>query len=187
VLGLKGSGRRRLTYANVTSTVALMIAVSGGTAFAASHLITGKQIAKGTITATNVKNGSLLSKDFKKGQIPKGATGATGATGAAGAAGAAGTAIAYGTMVINATGNPAFTPGAVGFTSVTEPTPGIFCIAIPAGATGIGPIVSDAGGSLAAIYAQASPQQCPGQYEVAQQNNGAPAPTNGQGFNIMVP
>ena len=72
-MGLKGSGRRRLTYANVTSTIALFIAVSGGTAFARQHLITGKQIAKGTITATNIKNGSLLSKDFKKGQIPKGA------------------------------------------------------------------------------------------------------------------
>jgi len=184
-VGLKGSGRRRLTYANVTSTIALMIAVSGGTAFAASKLITGKQIAKGTITATNVKNGSLLSKDFKKGQIPKGATGATGATGGTGATGAAGTAIAYGTMTVNGTGNPAFLAGAVGFTSVTEPSTGIFCIAIPAGATGIGPVLSDAGGNLAAVYAQVSPQQCAGQYEIALQTG--TAPTNGQGFSIMVP
>jgi hypothetical protein len=181
VSGHQGSGRRRLTYANVTSTIALFIAVSGGTAFAASKLITGKQIAKNTITATNIKSGSLLSKDFKKGQIPKGATGATGATGAAG------TAIAYGTMTINATGNPAFLPGAVGFTSVTEPSAGIFCINIPAGATGIGPIVSDAGGNLTAIYAQVSPQQCAGQYEIAQQANSANPPGNGQGFSIMVP
>src|ERR1700727_2800463 len=95
VLGQKGSGRRRLTYANVTSTIALMIAVSGGTAFAASHLITGKQIAKGTITAANVKSHSLLASNFKKGQIPAGRRGAAGPQGAAGAPGAAGTSGGY--------------------------------------------------------------------------------------------
>jgi hypothetical protein len=170
----------------VTSTIALMIAVSGGTAFAASKLITGKQIAKGTITATNIKNGSLLSKDFKKGQIPKGASGASGATGATGATGAAGSAIAYGTMTINATNNPAFAPGAVGFTSVTEPSAGIFCVAIPAGASGINPVLSAVGGSATAAYAQVSPQQCSGQYEIAQEVSGG-NPTNGNGFSIMVP
>jgi hypothetical protein len=184
VSGHQGSGRRRLTYANVTSTIALMIAVSGGTAFAASHLITGKQIAKGTITAANIKSHSLLSSNFKKGQIPTGPTGATGATGASGATGAAGTAIAYGTMTINATGNPAFAPGAVGFTSVTEPSSGTFCIAIPPGASGINPVLSDVGGNLAGVYAQVSPQQCSGQYEIFSENG---APGNGQGFSIMIP
>jgi hypothetical protein len=106
-----------MTYANVASTIALMIAVSGGTAYAASHLITGKQIAKSTITSANIKPHSLLVSNFKKGQIPAGSKGATGAAGAAGAPGAAGaagapgaagSAIAYGDLSLNAAGNPAF-------------------------------------------------------------------------------
>jgi hypothetical protein len=188
VSGHQGSRRKRLTYANVTSTIALMIAVSGGTAFAATHLITGKQIAKGTITATNIKSRSLLATSFKKGQIPagaKGATGATGSTGSTGAAGAAGTAIAYGTMLINGSGNPAFNAGAVGFTTVTEPQANIYCVAIPAGATGIQPIISDFGGNNDAVFSFASPQQCPGEYEVAQESGTAVG--NGQGFVIMIP
>ena len=72
MLGQQGTGRRRLTYANVTSTIALMIAVSGGTTFAASHLITGKQIAKGTITAANVKSHSLLASNFKRDRSRRG-------------------------------------------------------------------------------------------------------------------
>jgi hypothetical protein len=185
VSGHQGSRRKRLTYANVTSTIALMIAVSGGTAFAATHLITGKQIAKGTITAANVKSHSLLVTNFKKGQIPAGATGATGAAGAAGAAGAKGSAIAYGTMLINGSGNPAFGTGAVGFTTVTEPQANIYCVAIPAGATGIQPIISDAGGSNNAVFSLASPQQCSGEYEVAQESGTAIG--SGDGFVIMIP
>ena len=43
--------RPRLSYANVVATLALIIAIGGGSAYAASRLVTGKQIAKGTITA----------------------------------------------------------------------------------------------------------------------------------------
>jgi hypothetical protein len=81
---------RRLTYANVVATLALMIAISGGTAYAASRLITGKQIAKGAITAKNIKKHSLSSVVFKKGTIRRGKAGATGASGATGATGATG-------------------------------------------------------------------------------------------------
>jgi hypothetical protein len=84
VFELKGSIRKRVTYANVASTIAVVIAISGGTAYAASHLITGKQIAKSTITSANVKSHSLLASNFKKGQIPAGATGPMGPQGAAG-------------------------------------------------------------------------------------------------------
>jgi hypothetical protein len=77
--------------------LALFIAL-GGTATAAT-LINGKNIKKGTVTSKQVKDRSLLAKDFKAGQLPKGAkgdTGATGSTGAAGAAGASGAAAAKG-------------------------------------------------------------------------------------------
>ena len=70
---LTGPGRlmRRLTYANVVATLALIIAIGGGSAYAASRLVTGKQIAKGTITGANIKQSTLTSGLFKKGFIPK--------------------------------------------------------------------------------------------------------------------
>jgi hypothetical protein len=100
-----GGWRRHLSYSNVAATLALVFAMGGGTAIAAQKLITGSEIAKGTISAANIKKHSLEATDFKAGQLPRGATGATGAPGAAGAPGPAG---------------PAGTPGAAG----TAGTPG---------------------------------------------------------------
>ena len=50
--------RSRLTYANVTATLALVIAVAGGTAYAAD-----------TIGSDDVINNSLASVDFKNNQV----------------------------------------------------------------------------------------------------------------------
>ena len=72
-----GSGR----YANVTSTIALVVAL-GGTSYAAIKL------PRNSVTSQTVKDKSLLSKDFKTGQLPAGKRGAAGAQGAAGIAGA---------------------------------------------------------------------------------------------------
>ena len=47
-------------------------------------------------------------------------------------------------------------------------------------------MLSALGGSLLAVYAQVSPQQCSGQYEIAQQISGG-NPANGHGFTIMIP
>jgi hypothetical protein len=184
VLGDNGSGRRRLTYANVTSTIALILAISGGTAFAASHLITGKQIARGTITAANVKSHSLLSSNFKKGQIPAGPRGATGPQGAAGAAGSS---IAYGDLGLNGNGNPQFDPTlSKGFTSASSPSAGIYCIPYPAGvSTNIPLEISDTGNETA-HWNQVANGQCGGSgYEVA--NISAAQGLSGGGLNIVVP
>jgi hypothetical protein len=54
-----GGWRRQLSYSNVAATLALVFAMGGGTAVAAQQLITGGQIAKGTITAGNIKDHSL--------------------------------------------------------------------------------------------------------------------------------
>jgi hypothetical protein len=54
--------RSRLTYANVTATLALMIAVAGGTAYAAD-----------TIGSSDVIDNSLLSADLKNNQAVKSA------------------------------------------------------------------------------------------------------------------
>jgi hypothetical protein len=67
--------RRRLSYANVTATLALVFAMSGG-ALAANHYL---------INSTKQINPKVLTK-------LKGNTGKTGATGAAGATGATGAA-----------------------------------------------------------------------------------------------
>jgi hypothetical protein len=86
--------RKRLTYANVVSTVCLFV-VLGGTATAASKLLTGKQIKNGSITGVDVKNRSLLSKDFKAGQLPSGPQGPAGAQGVPGPQGPSGPSDAY--------------------------------------------------------------------------------------------
>jgi hypothetical protein len=84
---------RRLTYANVIATLALFIAL-GGTSFAAVKLgrgsVTSPNIAKNAVTSTKVKDHSLLSADFKAGQLPKGAAGPKGDVGPKGDTGAPG-------------------------------------------------------------------------------------------------
>lgn len=111
-------------YANVTATLALVIALSG-TSYAAititgknikNRTITGADIKRGTITGTHIKNrtirgadiagntitsgkirnGSLLARDFSAGQLPAGAPGAPGPAGASGAAGAANVVVRFG-------------------------------------------------------------------------------------------
>jgi hypothetical protein len=91
----------RLTYANVVSTIALVLAVGGGTAYAATrigtsniryHAVTGSKLATNAVTASKVKNsalsssdirnnslrsddiraGTLLASDFAPNQLPKG-------------------------------------------------------------------------------------------------------------------
>jgi hypothetical protein len=76
-----GAGR----YANVTATMALVVAL-GGTSYAAIKL------PANSVTSKTVKDRSLLSKDFKRGQLPAGKKGAAGPAGPAGPAGTPGPA-----------------------------------------------------------------------------------------------
>jgi hypothetical protein len=177
VKAIKGPGRliRRLTYANVVATLALIIAIGGGSAFAASRLITGDQIAKGTITASNIKKSTLTSGLFKKGMLKKGPRGSTGPAGPAGPAGApgapgaAGSAIAYGDIQINGTGNPVFNAAlSKGFTTIFAPSSGILCIAFPAGVTANLPLAINPAGGETGNWQQVAPAQCGGTgFEVA--------------------
>ena len=93
--------RPRITYANVVSTIALGLAIGGGTAYAATtigtsniryHAVTGSKVATNAVTASKVKNsalsgadlrdnsltaadirnGTLLAADFAANQLPKG-------------------------------------------------------------------------------------------------------------------
>jgi hypothetical protein len=81
----------RPSFANVTSLLALFIAL-GGTSYAVVKLpknsVHAKQIAAGAVSSSEVKDRSLLRKDFKPGQLPIGAQGPQGPRGAQGPAGA---------------------------------------------------------------------------------------------------
>ncbi len=92
-----GSG----SYANVTATLALVIAL-GGTSYAAIKL------PRNSVSSVQVKDRSLLKKDFRTGQLPAGKKGATGAQGPAGPAGSAGGSSA---IVNRSEGIDALVPG----------------------------------------------------------------------------
>ncbi|HNN19400.1 MAG TPA: collagen-like protein, partial [Solirubrobacterales bacterium] len=81
-------------FANVVALVALFIAL-GGVSYAAVQIpknsVGTKQLKKNAVNSAKVRNRSLLAADFKKGQLPRGATGAAGVTGSTGATGPAGT------------------------------------------------------------------------------------------------
>jgi hypothetical protein len=98
---------------NAVAYVALFVAL-GGTSYAATALprnsVGAPQIKTGAVRSGEVKDSSLLAKDFKAGQLPRGATGATGAAGLAGAAGAPGAPGATGA------------PGLAGLKGDTGPT-----------------------------------------------------------------
>jgi hypothetical protein len=82
-------------YANVTATMALIVAL-GGTSYAAiklpansvgstqlkKHAVTNSKLRANAVTSGTVRNGSLRAKDFKAGQLPAGPVGPAGAAGA---------------------------------------------------------------------------------------------------------
>ena len=135
-------------YANVTATLAFIVAL-GGTSYAAGALpinsigsaqikpngVASSDIASNAVNSAKVKDGSLKSRDFAAGQIPKGPTGATGpagpagATGTAGAAGAAGTARAYAHVNADGTLDAANSKGVTA--SLLGTNPGRYCFDLP--------------------------------------------------------
>ena len=84
---MAGTRLRRPSPAMVVACLALIVAL-GGTGYAAIKLpansVGTAQLQKNAVTSAKVKNGSLLSLDFKSGQIPPGPPGAQGAQGAKG-------------------------------------------------------------------------------------------------------
>jgi len=70
--------REKLTYANVTATLALLLALGGGTAWAASkvrtrhlgfHAVTGPKIDTNAVTASKIRNGTVGTVDVKDGSL----------------------------------------------------------------------------------------------------------------------
>jgi hypothetical protein len=85
--------RTHVTYANVTATLALFVALSGS-AYAAIKLpansVGTAQLQNNAVISAKVADGSLLAADFKAGQLPAGQRGPKGPTGPSGPAGPAG-------------------------------------------------------------------------------------------------
>src|SRR3954453_7886338 len=89
---------RRPSPSMVVSIVALVLALGGG-AYAAGTIgtsdikkgaVTRSKLHSNAVTSSKVKNHSLLRKDFKNGQLPRGARGPRGFRGATGPRGPAG-------------------------------------------------------------------------------------------------
>ena len=109
----------RLTFANTAATLALFTSL-GGVSWAAVTLPKGsvgsQQLQANAVSTRNVRDGSLLSRDFKRGELPRGQAGLTGATGRPGPQGAQGSRGPQGAA------GPKGDPGAPGATNVAVRT-----------------------------------------------------------------
>jgi hypothetical protein len=87
--------RRHLTPANVLSTLALVLALSGSAVAAAKlgkNAVKSRNIAPNAVTSPKVKNGTLQRKDFAARQLPVSIAGPQGTKGDVGPGGATGPA-----------------------------------------------------------------------------------------------
>jgi hypothetical protein len=202
--------RLRPTYANVTSTIALVLAL-GGTAYAGVTLgrgaVKGVNLARNAVTSPKVKDGSLLAKDFARGQLSageRGPAGAPGPQGPAGSAGAPGTARAYATVTSSGTVVAARSRGVAGVSKPAAAATGSYCITLAAGIdpSSTAPVANADLGDAATSskdYAQVdtSGADCGGRLEVVTRhlsidisNPSAPAIAShrsDEGFTLVVP
>jgi hypothetical protein len=60
--------RRRLTYANVMSSLAVFLVLGGATALAAKK-IGGRQLKRGSVTAAKIRQGAITAAKIRKGSV----------------------------------------------------------------------------------------------------------------------
>ena len=123
--------RFRPSPAMVIACLALLL-VLGGTGYAAS-----KALPRNSVTSVQVKDHSLLARDFKAGQIPRGPAGAAGPAGPAGTSGAGAR-----WALVRADGGIAAQSG--GITLAAHPSSGNFILNFGSAVTGH-PILSSGG------------------------------------------
>jgi hypothetical protein len=87
---------RGTRYANVTSTLALVVALGGTGAYAANTIgskdirngqVKGSDLGRNAVTSGKIRDHSLRAKDFVAGELPAGRSGPAGATGKTGPTG----------------------------------------------------------------------------------------------------
>ena len=141
--------RFRPSPAMVVASLALLIAL-GGTGYAASQAL-----PRNSVTTIQVKDHSLLARDFKAGQIPRGPAGPAGAAGPAGPQGPAGPAGSAGGSakwaLVRADGGIAAQSG--GITLAAKPASGTYILSFGSTVTGKGILAT------AAYAADASDQR----------------------------
>lgn len=96
--------KHRLSYASVTATLALLLAIGGTSAVGAQALLTGRNVKDDSLTGADIQNDSLTGADIRAGSLGsnlfstiaranlRGQTGATGAKGETGEMGPQGPA-----------------------------------------------------------------------------------------------
>jgi hypothetical protein len=120
--------RKRLSYANVTATLALVFAMSGG-ALAASHYVINstKQINPSVLKKLTGKTGKTGANGPAGPTGPGGAIGPGGPAGPQGVQGPAGSAVAYAYVEGK---KPASLANTKNVSSVTEVAEGEYCISV---------------------------------------------------------
>jgi hypothetical protein len=142
----------RISPGSVLALIALFVAL-GGVSYAAVT-INGKNIANNSIPGKKLKNGAVTNKKVKANSLganrltsaaraslrgaegPRGPAGTPGAQGAQGPQGPAGSAVAY-AQVTPGGASPSFVaPRTSGFSAVTRPAGGLYCLAPDAALVG---------------------------------------------------
>ena len=124
--------RRRLSYANVAATLALVLSTSGG-ALAASHYLINstKQISPKVLKSLKGNKGRTGATGATGATGPTGATGATGGPGPQGKEGAAGSAVAF-AHVIGSSGaepkNVLDSANSKNVSAASEAEAGLYCL-----------------------------------------------------------
>jgi hypothetical protein len=132
------SSLRRFTPspAVVIACLALLAAL-GGTSYAAIQAL-----PRNSVTSVQVKDFSLLARDFKRGQLPRGAVGPAGPAGPQGPAGPAGGGASARWVLVRPDGGIAAQSGSI--TLAAKPSAGTYVLNFGSAVTGK-PIVASAG------------------------------------------
>lgn len=134
--------RSKLTYANVTATVALFLVLAGGSAFAATKMLPKnsvgpKQLKKEAVTPAKL---SKAAKSTLTG--PRGPAGATGVQGVPGPEGEKGKSAPPADTAVVSYEGPSFKGPHLGFSAVKNVSIGVDCLAVEPGVSYFYPIAT---------------------------------------------
>ena len=166
----------------VVACLALLLAL-GGTGYAATQLL-----PRNSVTTVQVKDFSLLNRDFKRGQVPQGPAGPagpagpTGPTGPAGPAGAGGSAKAYGHVHADGTVDLARSQGITDSSITHTAGTGIYCIHVVGAKSATATLETEAG-SIALII---PPTTCQAGREIEVRTYGVSGGAGEKAFFITV-